>query len=68
VGGETYKKAPRGVATDHPRAALLKHGGLYATWESKHPKELDSARFVDFAAAHFRRMLPIHTWLAGISD
>lgn len=68
VSGETYKKTPRGVAADHPRADLLKHGGLYATWESKHPKELGTARFVEFAAAHFGRMLPIHAWLTDVGD
>lgn len=68
VGGETYKKTPRGIVADHPRAALLRHRGLYATWEDKHPKELGSARFVDFAVAHFGRMVPVHAWLAGLSD
>jgi uncharacterized protein (TIGR02453 family) len=66
LGGETYKKTPRGVVADHPRAGLLKHGGLYATWEDKHPKELGSGRFVDFAAAHFGRMAPVHFWLGAI--
>lgn len=68
VGGETYKRVPRGVPPEHPRAALLKHGGLFATWQGQHPKELGSARFVDFAAAHFGRLAPLHAWLAGLAD
>ncbi len=36
VGTESYKKVPAGVAPDHPRAALLRHGGLHAGWEGKH--------------------------------
>jgi uncharacterized protein (TIGR02453 family) len=66
VGGETYKKVPQGVPADHPRAALLKHGGLTSGWEGKHPKELASPAIVDFVAAHFVAVAPIHAWLAGI--
>jgi uncharacterized protein (TIGR02453 family) len=68
VGGETYKKTPRGVPADHARATLLRHGGLYATWEGKHPKELGTVRCVDFAATHFGRIAPVHAWLAGLAE
>src|SRR5262249_39822409 len=32
VGTESYKKVPAGAPADHPRAALLRHGGLHAGW------------------------------------
>jgi uncharacterized protein (TIGR02453 family) len=67
VGGETYKKTPQGVPSDHPRAALLKHSGLHSGWEGKHPKELGSARFVDFIMGHFENVAPLHRWLAGMT-
>jgi uncharacterized protein (TIGR02453 family) len=63
VGGETYKKPPRGVAADHPRASLMKHSGLYAGWEGKHPKELGSRALVDLVAKHYATMAPLHEWL-----
>jgi uncharacterized protein (TIGR02453 family) len=66
VGGETYKKTPRGIAPDHPRASLLKHGGLHAGWEGPHPKELTSARLVDFAIAHFAAVAPLHSWVSAM--
>jgi uncharacterized protein (TIGR02453 family) len=66
VGGESYKKTPRGVPDDHPRAALLKHGALFAGWEGKHPKELGSAKLVDFAAKHYAAIAPLHAWLRAM--
>ena len=67
VGGETYKKPPRGVEAEHPRAALLKHSGLYAGWEAKHPKELGTPRFADFVAKHFTAVAPLHAWLGAMT-
>jgi uncharacterized protein (TIGR02453 family) len=63
VGGESYKRTPRGVPADHPRAALLKHSGLFATSNGDHPRELGTAEFLDFAFAHFRNMAALHGWL-----
>jgi uncharacterized protein (TIGR02453 family) len=65
--GESYKKTPHGIAATHPRAALLKHGGLYAGWEGKHPNELSSAKLVDFVTGHYQAILPLHTWLLALS-
>jgi uncharacterized protein (TIGR02453 family) len=63
IGGQTYKKTPRGIPGDHPRAELLKHGTLYASWEAKHPPELGGAKLVDLIAKHFMQVAPIHVWL-----
>lgn len=62
-GGETYKKVPRGFDEGHPRAALLKHSGLFAGWHGKHPKEMGTPRFVDFCAKHYAAIAPVHEWL-----
>lgn len=48
---------------DHPRAALLKHAGLFAGWEDAHPKELASGKLVDFAAKRYAAMTPLHACL-----
>ena len=41
----SYRSAP----ADHPRAALLKHGGLFATLDGEHPKELGTPAFESFS-------------------
>jgi hypothetical protein len=66
VGTESYKKVPAGAPAEHPRAALLKHGGLHAGWEGKHPSELGTAKLVDFVADRFKAVAPIHRWLRTI--
>ncbi len=66
LGGETYKKPPRGVADDHPRAALLKHSGLHAGWEGKHPRELSSPALIDFVAKHYAAVAPLNAWLRAM--
>jgi uncharacterized protein (TIGR02453 family) len=66
LGGERSKRVPRGLSPDQPRAELLKHKGLYAGLTLKVPRELSSARLVDLCAAHYRTMLPLHRWLAGL--
>ena len=64
VGGESYKRVPKGAPADHPRAALLKHGGLFGVWEDKHPKELHADGFLAFAEGHYRAFAPLHRWFS----
>jgi uncharacterized protein (TIGR02453 family) len=66
VAGEGYKKVPKGVPAEHPRASLLKHRGLFSTRDTEHPKELATPEFVDFALAHFTRMARLHAWLVEL--
>ncbi|UCE06537.1 MAG: DUF2461 domain-containing protein [bacterium] len=68
VGGEHYKKTPRGYDSDHPNAKLLLHNGIYAYREDSYPKELHSAEFVDFCFEHFKNMAPIHQWIRVVLD
>jgi uncharacterized protein (TIGR02453 family) len=66
VGGESYKRTPRGVPADHPRATLLKHGGVFANVDIEHPNELGTPAFVDFSFARFSRMAELHAWLVAL--
>ena len=66
VGTESYKRMPPGVPADHPRAALLRHGGLSAAWEGRLPRELGTPAFVPFAAKHFAALAPLHRWLRSL--
>ena len=65
VGGSHYKRVPRGSDPEHPNAALLKHNGLYAGFETKVPDEFFSGKFTGYCLKHFRRMLPLHEWLVA---
>ena len=66
VGTETYKKVPPGAPPDHPRAALLRHGGLHAGWEGKQPAALGKPAILDFVAKHYAAVAPIHRWLRAM--
>lgn len=66
VGGESYKKTPRGIPAEHPRAALTKHSGLFATRDGEHPAELSTPAFVAFCFSHFSRMAKLHQWLVAL--
>jgi uncharacterized protein (TIGR02453 family) len=66
IAGESYKRIPAGIPTDHPRAALLKHGAVFATLTVEHPTELGTPSFVDFAFLHFQCMAPLHAWLVAL--
>lgn len=66
LGGVGYKKVPRGLPEDHPRAELLKHRGLYAAVELPISKDLGSPKLVALCAGHYRTMLPLHRWLADL--
>ena len=68
IGGEHYKKTPRGYDADHPNAKLLLHNGIYAYLEDSHPKEFYSAEFVDYCFKHFKNMAPIHQWIREVLD
>jgi uncharacterized protein (TIGR02453 family) len=63
LGGEFYKKVPRGYPADHKNAGLLLHNGLWAGMEVKVPKEAHTPAFVDYCYRHFANLYPIHEWL-----
>jgi uncharacterized protein (TIGR02453 family) len=63
IGGEQYKRVPGGYDQDHPRAALLKHGGLHAGITVPVPPETYSRAFLEYAAGHYQRLSPVVDWL-----
>ena len=63
VEGEHYKRVPAGFDPGHPNAELLKHKGLYASFETKVPEEFYSARLVDYCFERFEPIVPLHRWL-----
>jgi uncharacterized protein (TIGR02453 family) len=65
LGGEAYKRVPRGFATDHPRAALLRHGALYVSGEWNLPRSVSGPAFVGWAAERLERLAPVERWLTA---
>ena len=65
VGGLTYKRVPRGVESDHPRADLLRHGALYVSGEWKLPRTVSGPAFVGWAAERLERLAPVERWLTA---
>jgi uncharacterized protein (TIGR02453 family) len=63
VGEPERRSLPRGFDKTHPRAALLLHEGLTATWEGAVPREARSGAFVDWCLGHWRALAPLSDWL-----
>lgn len=68
VGGEYYKKVPRGYDPEHANAEYLRYGGFYAGIDEKPPAELASEKLLDFCLKRYRDMLPVHRWLADMVE
>ncbi|HDT13622.1 MAG TPA: DUF2461 domain-containing protein [Candidatus Aminicenantes bacterium] len=63
VEGSHYKRVPAGFDPAHKNADLLKHKGLYASFEAKVPAEFFSADLVDYCLERFAPVAPLHRWL-----
>ncbi len=68
IGGERYKRIPRGYDPNHKNAQYLLHDGLWASWSSAPPKELGSEKIVDLCFDKFKDMAPLHKWLKKMTD
>ncbi len=65
VGREDYKRVPKGFDVEHPRADLLRHGALYAAFETPIPSELTTAGFVELVHSRMKTASPLREWLAS---
>jgi hypothetical protein len=69
VGGEHYKRVPRGFDPKQPNADLLRYAGLYAgVGFAKVPPEFFSAKLVDLCFKHCKGVLPLHQWLTAFVE
>lgn len=66
IGGEHYKRVPRGFPPDHPRADLLRHDGLYGGSQTLKPPEICNPSFIERCVKFSKDMAPIHHWLTKI--
>jgi len=67
IGGRIYKRTPRGYDPEHPLSDFLLFNGLTAWTEGPIPETLYGPEIIDHCFKVFREMLPIHTWLRGMS-
>jgi len=63
LGGNHYKRVPRGYDSENSNSGLLLHNGLYVYYEGPIPKEAYSSDFLDYSFCVFKDMLPLHNWL-----
>ena len=69
VGGEHYKRVPRGYDVEHPRATYLKYNGLWAVNPTA-VKEADlyKPELIDICFEQCQRMDPIQRWLVKLDQ
>ena len=58
-----YKKVPRGLPTDHPRADLLRYNTFHAMIKADVPKVVSSKRFAKWCTDRFQKLAPLDCWL-----
>jgi uncharacterized protein (TIGR02453 family) len=68
VGGEHYKRVPRGFDPDHERADLLRYNGLFVGVRMGLPDEAYTPKLVDLCLRQYKKTLPLHQWLLAFSE
>ncbi len=66
IGGEHYKRVPRGIDPNHPRADWLRFNTLYTEKDCGIPDALFSADLVDYCVEVWEKSLPLHKWMKGV--
>lgn len=67
IGGQSYKRVPRGYDKLYEHADLLLYGGLWAGFHPPTMEVVHEAGFTDVCMEHFANMLPLHEWLRKIT-
>lgn len=69
LGGEHYKRVPRGYDAEHPRADLLRYKGLWAhTADPVDAAVIVTPELVEVCLEHCRNMAPLHHWLVKVGQ
>jgi uncharacterized protein (TIGR02453 family) len=68
VGGEHYKRVPRGYDKDHPRADLLRYNALGVSSPRIQPELLTSPALVENTLSYFEKMAPVQRWLVKVKE
>jgi uncharacterized protein (TIGR02453 family) len=65
IGGQHYKRVPRGYDAPPEREELLLHAGLYSWTMSDVPPETHTAQFPRFCAERWRGLKPVEDWIVA---
>ena len=68
IGGEHYKRVPKGYDPDHKRADLLRYNGLYTSFEAISKEAVLKPNLIDVCFDHCKKMAPLHKWLIKINQ
>ena len=68
IGGETYKRVPRGYDPDHQYADLLRYSGLTSGIDLGIPPELHTTGLMDFCINYYQDMTPIVRWIQAMLE
>lgn len=68
IGGETYKRTPRGFEVDEARAPLLRHTGLYTEQPCGKPAVLFNRKLIDYCIRQWKQAMPLYRWLGELAD
>ena len=63
IGGQKFKKTPKGYDSNIQYPGYLLFEGVYAWYESNDFKELEKGKVVNRVFKIFKDMLPLHKWL-----
>jgi uncharacterized protein (TIGR02453 family) len=68
IGGQRYKRTPRGFEAPDDRASLLLHEGIFSWVEfSPLPDAVFTEDFPRFVAEHYRPLAPLVDWLRPVA-
>lgn len=63
LGGEHYKRVPRGYDPNHPNAKFLLHDGFWMGLDLPVPEVLFTPEFPEWCFGHCLNVLPVHKWI-----
>ena len=67
LGRAQWKRVPAPHPPDHPRAGLLRHGGLVAAITAPLPAEAHGPDFPAWCARRWKPLVPLQAWVAGVA-
>ncbi|NIP42348.1 MAG: TIGR02453 family protein [candidate division Zixibacteria bacterium] len=67
LGGEQYKRVPRGYDPEHPNSDLLLYKGLTVGIRESIPEIFYQSEIIDYCYTWYKRMLPVHQWLLNLT-
>jgi uncharacterized protein (TIGR02453 family) len=66
VEGNPLQRLPAGLDPSHPRAGLLRHRALHATFREPIPAAFGGPGFIDHCVERFRPLSALLTWVGGL--